>query len=414
MDLGISLALLLVAIATLIAYAARVALRGAARYERVERDRGSALLGTGPMNMGYWALTPVGEGCIRLGITANAITWASLALGASAGAALALGHYGLAAALSAASSICDALDGMVARRTRTASGPGEVLDAAIDRWVEFLFLVGLAALYHNSVWRLLVVLFAMMGSFMVSYASAKADALRVTVPRGVMRRGERAVYLFVGAALTPGAAALARAWRLDSPFDEAPMLGALALVAVVANVSATRRLARIAVELRAQRPVTPASSSVPPAPRTGLAGLLGRHQAGSFASTVVDFAAMTFLVSVVGLPATVGTAAGAAAGAVTNFTLGRTWIFRSREASRMAQGARYAAVSVASLAFNTLGEYALHDRLGLQYQLARVVVSVVVSLAWNFPLQRHFVFRSPSPRARSSSAEVKAEGLRRA
>ena len=42
---------------------------------------------------------------------------------------------------------------------------------------------------------------------------------------------------------------------------------------------------------------------------------------------------------------------------------------------------------------NALGEWLVHDRLGVQYLLSRALVAVVVSLAWNFPLQRHFVFR---------------------
>jgi len=35
---------------------------------------------------------------------------------------------------------------------------------------------------------------ALLASFMISYASAKAEALSVTTPRGLMRRHERAVF----------------------------------------------------------------------------------------------------------------------------------------------------------------------------------------------------------------------------
>jgi putative flippase GtrA len=96
--------------------------------------------------------------------------------------------------------------------------------------------------------------------------------------------------------------------------------------------------------------------------------------------------------------AELGTAMGALVGAVTNFTLGRHWIFRKARGRAATQALRYAAVSFASLLCNTLGEYALHERIGVQYQVARVIVSIGVSLAWNFPMQRYFVFGTePAP-----------------
>jgi len=94
----------------------------------------------------------------------------------------------------------------------------------------------------------------------------------------------------------------------------------------------------------------------------------------------------------------VGTVLGSALGAVTNFTLGRYWVFGTTTERTLSQAGRYAVVSATSLILNTVGEYLMHERLGLQYQLARVLVAVMVSMLWNFPMQRHFVFpRSPTP-----------------
>jgi putative flippase GtrA len=92
------------------------------------------------------------------------------------------------------------------------------------------------------------------------------------------------------------------------------------------------------------------------------------------------------------------TAVGAAAGGVTNFLLGRTWIFRAEHTPAGGQAVRYFFVSGASLGWNALGEYVLHDRLGLQYVLARAIVAVAVSLLWNFPMHRSFVFAGGQPR----------------
>jgi phosphatidylglycerophosphate synthase len=135
--------------------------------------------------------------------------------------------------------------GLVARRTGTDSKSGAVFDAAADRYDEFFFLAGLAFLYHEDLAKLGLVLLALVGSFMVSYGSAKADALGVRPPRGAMRRAERAVYLAAGALLSPIAGALADRFALPAWVGQMPMLAALALVGVVANVSAVRRLGAI-------------------------------------------------------------------------------------------------------------------------------------------------------------------------
>ena len=49
-------------------------------------------------------------------------------------------------------------------------------------------------------------------------------------------------------------------------------------------------------------------------------------------------------------------------------------------------------VSLASLGLNTAGEYFFHVILRIEYFLARVITSVIVSNAWNYPMQRYFVF----------------------
>ncbi len=214
----------------------------APRYARVEREGGGALLGKRSMAMAYWAIQPLGSLLVALGISANAVTWTSLALGCAAGVALAFGAFGLAALLGTLSFFCDAIDGLVARAAGTASPAGEVLDASIDRWVEFAFLAGLCVHYHQSPLLLALSLLALQGGFMVSYASAKAEALHADVPRGAMRRVERCVYLILGATLTALIAPWSLAFTARGVSAELPMLAALLLIAVVGNGSAALRL----------------------------------------------------------------------------------------------------------------------------------------------------------------------------
>jgi putative flippase GtrA len=120
---------------------------------------------------------------------------------------------------------------------------------------------------------------------------------------------------------------------------------------------------------------------------------LGRHQLGAIAATAVDFGTMVFVVERFGVAPASATAVGATVGALTNFALGRSWIFRQHTGHWASQAVRYAMVSGASALWNTLGELLLHDGALVPYLPARVVVSVAVSLLWNFPVQRRFVFR---------------------
>jgi putative flippase GtrA len=127
------------------------------------------------------------------------------------------------------------------------------------------------------------------------------------------------------------------------------------------------------------------------------AATLLRHQTGSLVATVVDYSVMIALVSLGGAPPAVGTAAGAASGGAVNFLLGRRWIFRATGHKTAPQAVRYIIVSLGSLLLNTAGVYALAELLRVQYVAARVMVSVAVSLLWNYPLQRTFVFRAGAP-----------------
>ncbi len=138
-------------------------------------------------------------------------------------------------------------------------------------------------------------------------------------------------------------------------------------------------------------PSSPSVVSVTPA--RGAVLTFVRHQAGALFVTALDFTIMSLLVTQLGVSAALATAAGAAAGGVTNFVLGRKWIFAgASSAGAHQQALRYALVSGASLLLNAGGEYLLHDRLGIQFQVARVIIAALVSVAWNFPLHRHFVF----------------------
>jgi phosphatidylglycerophosphate synthase len=245
-DLQYTIALAVIAALLAAAYAVRLAIKGRVHYDRIEQDGGSRLLSKSVMELGYWALLPVARLLISIGVSPAGITCASLGCGLLAGACLSVGRFGLGAVFATVAGLLDALDGMVARISGLSSRAGKILDAAVDRYVEFFFLSGLV-LYYRGTWLLQAIsLLALLGSFMVSYSSAKAEAFGGDPPRGSMRRAERAVYLTLGAALS----AVTIPWLERDAHGSFPvgypMVVALAVVAVLANSSAVERFWSIA------------------------------------------------------------------------------------------------------------------------------------------------------------------------
>jgi len=221
-----------------------------ARPAAASASRGSPVLPDALCNFVVGGLDDLSRLLVAAGVSANAITAACIALGAVAGVLLSLGYFGLAGLVMIVASLGDALDGLVARRSGTVSVAGALLDASGDRYQEFFFLGGLAVHFRMSPAALAATLLALVGSFMVSYGSAKAEAFGVPVPPGVMRRAERAVCLCLATVLmVPWSWLTANtalpSWCAALPpllLLELPLLIAISLIAVIGNVSAVRRL----------------------------------------------------------------------------------------------------------------------------------------------------------------------------
>lgn len=235
----VQLWLLTMAILALAAFAVRHSFSGRQVSGRIQKQGASPFLGALPMEFAYWLLGPIGRLAAYFQLSPNLFSWICLALGLGSGIAAALGSVPLAGGLSIVSALFDTLDGMVARSRGIASEAGEVLDAAVDRYTEFFFLGGLCIYYRHEPWAMVLVQAALLGSFLVSYSQAKAEAMHVDIPKGWMRRPERAAYLGGGAFLSP----IVTVWlEAGDPMPmHYPLLCAVLLVAIFANATAIRR-----------------------------------------------------------------------------------------------------------------------------------------------------------------------------
>ncbi len=257
-DLACAIALWGILASALVSFAIASLAWGRRGHERLAREQGLPLLGKVPMEAVYAAILPVGRGLARIGVSANAVSITSLAIAAAAGVLFAMGHFGAGAAVAVVATLADALDGIVARETRTANPFGKVLDTTIDRYVDAMLLGGIAVYVRLEVWLLVLTIAAIVGGFMVSYASSVLRELKVDDSGAPMRRAHRVAYLLTAAALVPfGELVLPNA---ALPFRLAPVVVALAAIAGIGNVSAVTRLLRTA---RVQNDASPAPAPVP-------------------------------------------------------------------------------------------------------------------------------------------------------
>ncbi len=383
------------------AYAVRVLVKGRYVPERVKKEPGSVFLSRYFIEFGYWCFEPLEKLCLRLRITPNQLTAGSLACSVGGAAAFAVGRFTVGGWLVIACAILDALDGMVARTRGTASDAGELLDAAVDRYAEIATFAGIAAYYRSYPLGFWLALGSLAGALLVSYARAKGEISGIDARMGSMNRGERAVYIGAAGVLSPYLAQLSERGVAHPAFYL--MLGTLLLVAVMANVTAIRRFSFIHHQLRMRE-----GAPVPAAREEELSGWFQRAWIASAIATAVDYGTFTILVEVVGIYTGTSRALGALLGAITNFTLNKLYTFKTRDNSVLGEVPRYAAISLTSLLLNTVGVILLTEGLRWNPLIAAAVVGIGVSLCWNLPLHRIFVFREQTSRPRPVLALIGA------
>ena len=326
----------------------------------------------------FWVIKPFWALILKSGIPANAITALATLLSAASGVAVAAGRFALGGWLFLGAGILDVMDGRIARVRQTASPAGAALDSVLDRYADSAILIGLGW-YYRDTWVLLPVLAAFMGTSLVPYVRARGEGLGIPLRGGAMQRLERVLFLGGGVALAPILEALA------FPEDARPMhwlaVVGISVVAIGSNITAMTRLRDL---IRALAP--------PPKVRRRSSGLLlVLSMVAAALATAVDNGAMTALVELADFNVTLATALGCAVGAVVNYSFNRFVTFRS-DGAVAPQLARYALVSTVSMLLNAGGVALLILHPQLHYQLAWWLVRGAVYLAWNFPLQRDYVF----------------------
>lgn len=162
---------------------------------------------------------------LGISITPNQITIVSFIVGILASLSFALSSLLVGAILYYLSDVLDGVDGVVARRTGKGTIYGAYLDSCLDRYVDVFILLGICVHLSqvNYIW--IIGILAIMGNFMISYTTHRAEALgKVVLPEPIpWRRRTRMHIVVIGAILNQ-------------------LFFALILLAVIGNLNALWRI----------------------------------------------------------------------------------------------------------------------------------------------------------------------------
>jgi CDP-diacylglycerol---glycerol-3-phosphate 3-phosphatidyltransferase len=146
------------------------------------------------------SFTPMVSALRWLRISPNQVTIAGTVLNLAAGALVIFDHLIYAGIVFLVAGSFDMLDGALARLSQKVTPFGAFLDSTLDRVSEgviFAAIGYLLATEGRSVGVALVVL-ALLGSILVSYTRARAEALGVECKVGLMSRPERVILVAIG------------------------------------------------------------------------------------------------------------------------------------------------------------------------------------------------------------------------
>lgn len=118
-----------------------------------------------------------------------------------------------------------------------------------------------------------------------------------------------------------------------------------------------------------------------------------KAQLSAFIGGMVDYAIMICGVELFNLPVSTSIAISGAIGAVVNFSINRYWTFKDDHTAVGDQLWKFILVVIGSILLKSQGTPLLSHITDIDYRITRLMVELVVSLGFNFTLQKYWVFR---------------------
>jgi hypothetical protein len=114
----------------------------------------------------------------------------------------------------------------------------------------------------------------------------------------------------------------------------------------------------------------------------------------SIAATFCDYLLTIILKEFVGVYAVAASICGTAFGGLVNFFICRHFVFKSVNSGIFFQSKKYVITWIGNLILNAALLYLLIQFAGFDYKIAKVISSVIVAIAYNYPLQKKYVFKN--------------------
>lgn len=122
-----------------------------------------------------------------------------------------------------------------------------------------------------------------------------------------------------------------------------------------------------------------------------------KAQFSAFTGGVCDYLIMIFLTEAVGIYYPVSIAIACILGAVVNFSINKNWTFPTKKTiyrfSFTQQLWRFLLVLVSSILLKILGTWLFTTFVHIDYKISRIITDLLVSLLFNYVLQRYWVFK---------------------
>jgi putative flippase GtrA len=127
---------------------------------------------------------------------------------------------------------------------------------------------------------------------------------------------------------------------------------------------------------------------------------------------MLDYGTMILCTELLHIHYTISIAIGGIIGAVANFSINRYWTFNAGQAQRSPVGdqlAKFIFVVAGSIALKSSGTWLFTNWLHLDYKITRIMVDIIVSLSFNYVLQKYWVFKKTATELKTpQKEEIKA------
>ena len=124
--------------------------------------------------------------------------------------------------------------------------------------------------------------------------------------------------------------------------------------------------------------------------------VFAKAQVSAFSGGIIDYLIMIACTEFLHIHYTISIAIGGVIGAIVNFSINRYWTFNANQSTQLPVGnqlVKFVCVVAGSILLKSSGTYLFSNLLRLDYKITRIMVDILVSLGFNYTLQKYWVFK---------------------